>query len=200
MKRIGIIGYGGFAREIGCCLKNKFNYFVLNTEYDKCKKNDLVLPMSKFDPKDFMALVAVGNPQIRWNIVNKELPKNTEYFTFIDESVKILDKNTIFIGKGSMICSGSILTTNIKLGEHTILNLGTTIGHDTIIGDYFTTSPGVNIAGNCNIGNKNIFGIASSLREKIVTCDDVILGLNTGVVKNITESGIYTGTPAKKLK
>ena len=38
------------------------------------------------------------------------------------------------------------------------------------------------------------------IREKISICDDVIIGLNSGVVGDIVESGVYVGTPAKKIK
>jgi UDP-3-O-[3-hydroxymyristoyl] glucosamine N-acyltransferase len=31
-------------------------------------------------------------------------------------------------------------------------------------------------------------------------CDDVIIGMNAGVVKNISEPGTYVGTPAIKIK
>ena len=100
----------------------------------------------------------------------------------------------------SIICSGTIITTNVKLGKHTHLNLHTTIGHDCVIGDYFTTAPGVQISGNENIGNRVYFGTRSCVKQKITICDDVIIGMNAGVVKNITESGTYIGTPAKKIK
>ena len=33
-----------------------------------------------------------------------------------------------------------------------------------------------------------------------MVCDSVTIGLNTGVVKDIYESGTYVGTPAKKIK
>jgi serine acetyltransferase len=31
-------------------------------------------------------------------------------------------------------------------------------------------------------------------------CEDVIVGMNSGVVKDIKEPGTYIGTPAKKIK
>lgn len=199
MKKIAIIGYGGFAREIGCCIENQFNYFVLDKNYDIYKNNKLILPMSKLDISKYKILVAVGNPILRKKITMTEIPLNAEYYTFIDKFAHILDKETINIGEGSIICAGTILTTNVKIGNHAILNPNTTIGHDTQIGDYFTSSPGVNIAGCCQIGNCNTYGIATSVKDNINICDNVILGLNTGVVKNITESGTYIGTPAKKI-
>jgi serine acetyltransferase len=43
-------------------------------------------------------------------------------------------------------------------------------------------------------------GSNSSVREKTKITDDIIVGLNSGVVKNITESGTYVGVPAKRIK
>ena len=86
------------------------------------------------------------------------------------------------------------------MGNHSHLNLHTTIGHDCIIDDFFTTAPGVKISGNCNIGKMVYFGTNSCVKEKINICDEVVIGLNGGVVNNINEKGIYIGTPAKKIK
>ena len=38
------------------------------------------------------------------------------------------------IGAGSIITAGCIITTNIKIGKHSHLNLHTTIGHDCELG------------------------------------------------------------------
>ena len=87
-----------------------------------------------------------------------------------------------------------------QMKKHAHLNLITTIGHDCSIGDYFTTAPGVQISGNEIIGDRVYFGTRSCVKEKIHICDDVTIGMNSGVVKKITESGTYIGTPAKKIK
>jgi UDP-3-O-[3-hydroxymyristoyl] glucosamine N-acyltransferase len=42
-------------------------------------------------------------------------------------------------------------------------------------------------------------GGCSNIREKINISNDVIIGMNAAVVKNIEESGIYIGVPSKKL-
>jgi len=43
-------------------------------------------------------------------------------------------------------------------------------------------------------------GNNSSIREKINICDNVTIGLNSGVVKDINEGGVYVGLPVKKIK
>jgi sugar O-acyltransferase (sialic acid O-acetyltransferase NeuD family) len=200
MKKKGIIGAGGFGRELYWSLpileRISTVFFVDDNYYDG--KDSLILPLSKLDVDEYEVIVAVGNPTDRKKIIDS-LPNNTKFFTHIHDSVIILDPN-IEIGEGSVICANSILTTNIKLGKHCHLNLLTTVGHDTVVGDFFTTAPGAKISGNCDIGNKVYIGTNSSVKEKINICDNVTIGLNSGVVKDIKESGVYVGTPTKKIK
>lgn len=162
------------------------------------KKFNNFKDLSEFESDKYTALITIVNQIERDKILNF-LPQKTEFETFIHDSVRILDKN-IEIGKGSIICAGSILTTNIKLGDFSQLNLNTTIGHDCVLGKNFTTAPGVNISGNCIIGNNVYIGTNASLREKLSICKDVIIGMQSSVVKDITESGIYVGNPVKKIK
>ena len=196
----GIIGAGGFGREIywSLSMMERVNtVFFVDDEYWSMG-DDNVLPLSKFDKNEYEIVIAIGDPNLRKKMVTK-LPEDTKYFTHIHPSVIILDPN-IQIGEGSIICAGSILTTNISIGKHAHLNLQTTIGHDVVIGDFFTTAPGVKISGNCNIGNQVYVGTNSSIREKLNIYDDVVFGLNSGVVKHVFEPGVYGGTPVKKLK
>lgn len=198
--KLGIIGFGGFGKEVYWSLKNsdrkKTTFFVNDEFYINGVKN--LLPISKLDINKYKIIVAVGNPLLRKQIIDS-LPEKVQFFTHIHPSVQIL-ADDVAIGEGSVICANTILTTNVKIGKHCHLNLSTTIGHDTIIGDYFTTAPGAKISGNCNIGDCVYVGTNTSIKEKINICDNVIIGLNSGVVKNITEEGTFIGTPTIKIK
>ena len=93
----------------------------------------------------------------------------------------------------------SYVSCNVTLGHHVHLNAQCTIGHDTVIGDYFTSACSVMIAGNNNISKNCYFGMNSSTRQGITIMENVSIGLNSGVVKDINKSGTYIGTPAKFL-
>lgn len=189
--KLALFGYGGHAREVACQIDQKVTFFV-DDEYI----NDITKPISEFNPEEYLMMVAVADSKDRADIVSK-LPKETKYFTFIHPSAQIMG-NDVEIGEGSFIGAYSILTTNIKIGKHLILNRGNHIGHDCVIGDYFSAMPGAIVSGNVKIGECVYFGTNSSVREKITICDDVTVGMNAAVVKDINESGIYIGTPAKK--
>lgn len=195
-----IIGAGGFAREVYWSLNSADRlttiFFVEDKYYDNA--NSSILPLSKFNPAEYEVVVAIGDPRVRFNIVQR-LPRETKYFTHIHPSAQILDPN-VKIGEGSIICAGTIITTNITIGKHAHLNLQTTIGHDCEIGDYFTTAPGAKISGNCKIYDCVYIGTNASIKEKISIPSLSTIGLNAGVVKNINEPGVYIGTPSKLLQ
>ena len=194
--RKALIGNGGHAREVMTQMNIKLTRFVSDEYWEE--NDDKLLPLSKFDSDKYIVMIAVANSKDREDIV-KQLPANTQYFTFIHPTAQIMG-NDITIGDGSFIGANSIITCNVEIGSHSILNRANHIGHDCRIGDYFSSMPGSIISGNVTIGDRFYIGTNSSVREKINICNDVTIGLNTGLVKDIKESGTYVGYPIKKIK
>ena len=190
-----LIGNGGHAREVQAQMDIELFRFV-SDEYWKEGDNKL-LPLSKFNPDKYIVMISVANSKDREDIV-KQLPTNTQYFTFIHPTAQLMSDD-IIIGEGSFIGANSIITCNVEIGSHAILNRGNHIGHDCRIGDYFSAMPGSIVSGNVNLGNKVYLGTNSSIREKITICDNVTIGLNTGIVKDINISGTYIGQNTRKL-
>ncbi len=92
--------------------------------------------------------------------------------TFICELVQIGDN--CFIGHGVMFINDKFRRGGPARGDKSLW-MSTFIGN------------GVSIGSNCTI-----------LPVKI--CDDVVVGAGAVVTKDILESGIYAGNPAKKIK
>ena len=191
-----MIGNGGHTREVMAQMNMNLTRFVDDDYWSE--GDEKVLPLSKFNSKEYKVMITIGDPKDRFNM-SKKLPKDTVYFSFIHPTSIIMDSN-IEIGEGSFVGAHSILTTNIKVGKHSILNRSNHIGHDCSIGDFLSLMPGSIISGNVNIGNRVYIGTNSTVKEKIKICDDVIIGLNSGVVKDIDQPGIYGGLPCKLLK
>lgn len=199
MKR-AIIGAGGFAREVASCMGGIENipFFVHDKFVNSLENKNLnVLGLSNFDPNEFEVIVAIGNPIDRKNVVDS-LPESARFFTYVHPTAQILSKD-VQIGVGSIVCANCILTTNIVIGSHSHLNLSTTVGHDTTIGDYFTSAPGVHVSGNNKIKNFVYMGTNSCTKQHITIASDVTIGMNAGVTSSIIESGTYIGTPARKV-
>ena len=206
-KKICIVGAGGFAREVFCCIidgltnldriEDKICFMVADEDYNETSLMNInVICHSLFDPDLYKVIVGIGDPILRKKIV-ENLPDSTEFATIIHPSAVI--SKWVNIGAGSIITAGTIITCNVKIGKHAHLNLHTTIGHDCEIGNYFTTTPGTNISGNCRFGDQVYLGTNSSVKQGVAICDNVTIGMGGVVVKDIIEPGVYVGNPVKKL-
>lgn len=209
MKNIVIIGAGGFAREVAWLIEeineNKKEWNLLgfiddNQENIMEKLNGYtVLGTTDFlnkMPEDVYSVIAIGNGKIREKIANKL--ENRKFATLIHPNVKVSKTNKI--GEGSIICSGNILTVNIEIGNHVIINLDCTVGHDSIIEDYTTILPSVNLSGNTITKKYTIIGTGTKVIQGIMIGKNVILGAGAVVIKNIEDNTTAVGNPAKIIK
>lgn len=207
-KNICIFGTGGFGSETYCCLIDAMKaqgkvaaastcFMVGDEHYSESEVMGIkVIRQSEFLPENYDVVVAIGDPAARKKVVSS-LPSNTTYTTIIHPSVVM--SSWVQIGEGSIITAGTILTCNIIIGKHAQLNLHTTIGHDCIIGDYFTTAPAANISGNCAFGNQVYIGTNVAIKQGVKIPSDTTIGMGAVVVKDITTAGIYIGNPLKQL-
>jgi sugar O-acyltransferase (sialic acid O-acetyltransferase NeuD family) len=188
-----LIGFGGHAREVMAQMQEKLPCFV-DDEY-VCEDS---IPLSEFNPKKYSAMIALGDSQQRKEMYDK-LPSNTKYFSFIHPSAQIMD-TSIFADEGAFIGANCILTTNIRIGKHVILNRGNHISHDCEIGDFFSVMPNAIVSGNVSIGNQVYLGANSSIKEKVCLSNDIKIGMGSVVTKSLNQAGVYMGVPAKKYK
>ena len=208
-KKLCIFGTGGFGREtllvfIDSLAKSDLNYkdhvvfMVSDQDYDLAEIMGIpVIRLSDFDVSLYQVVVAVGEPAIRQRLVG-QLPESTVFSTLVHPTVVISE--WVELGEGSIVTAGTIVTCNITIGKHAQLNLHTTVGHDCIIGDYFTTAPGAKISGICEFGDCVYFGTSATVRQGVRICSNVTIGMGGVVVKNITEAGVYVGNPLRALK
>ncbi len=208
-KKICIVGKGGFAREVLLIAKAIFDKKKINfTEHivflvkDEEFNNQEIMGVpqikdSDFDSSLYDVVVAIGDPNMRKKIVDK-LPSDTVFANLIHPLSDVSDD--LIIGHGVIICSGVVITCNVKIGNHVHLNLNTTVGHDAILEDFVTTAPAVNISGSCTVKKNVYIGTGAIFREGLTIIDNSVIGMGAVVVKNINEIGVYVGNPAKKIR
>lgn len=116
--------------------------------------------------------------------------------TFIGPFVEI--QKSVSVGKNCKIQSHTFICELVTIGDNCF------IGHGVMfINDLF--SGGGPAGGNkdlwktTQIGNHVSIGSNATILP-VSICDNVVIGAGAVVVKNITESGIYAGNPARKLK
>lgn len=209
MKDIIIVGAGGFAREV-VSLIEEIN--EENKEWNLCgyvddNKEIIGEDLNGYKvignleylnqiSNDIYIVVAIGNSNIRKAIV--ERIRNKKYATLIHPQINISKFNKI--GEGTIICKNSLLTVNISIGRHIIINLDCTIGHDAVLEDYVTVFPSVNISGKTIIRERTELGTNSCIIQGIEIGKNVTVGAGSVVIKEIGCNCVVVGNPAKKIK
>lgn len=150
------------------------------------------------DISDIFFVCVIGNPKAKAKVVHYLKLNGAKFASGIHPSV-IISETTI-VGEGTVITAGNILTTNIKVGNHIIINLACTVGHYSIIGDYSTINPGINISGDVILGEGVLLGTNSTVLEKMKVGDYSIIGAGAVVTKEIPSNVTAVGIPAKVIK
>lgn len=216
MKKLAIIGAGGFGREVLWLVREINRFSLLKKKQEKYNiigfiddnktlhnKNICDVPVlgSKewlLDNRDVSAVCAIGSSRIKIKIINFLDENSIKTESIIHPSVQM--SKYVNIGTGSIICSNVIMTTQIKIGKHVIINLNVTIGHDVEIGDSSTIYPGVNVSGDVNIGKGVELGTNSAIIQGINIGSGLILGAGAVVNKNLESNVVAVGIPAKAIK
>jgi sugar O-acyltransferase (sialic acid O-acetyltransferase NeuD family) len=202
MKQIGILGAGGLAREVmvlleDLCIADRVVAFYETDDVWQARSlhNIPVASLSDFDPSRCEMVLAVSDPTTR-RALRERLPAQTYYPTLIHPSVH--RSASVEIGEGSIVCAGAILTCDITVGTHALVDRTTNIGHDCRISDFVTFSPGVIVSGNCEIGSDCFFGAGALIREKTKIPQGTTVGMGAVVAASIHEAGTYFGNPARR--
>ncbi|BDU80959.1 acetyltransferase [Clostridium perfringens] len=210
MKDLVIVGAGGFGREVAWLVEqinevskewNLIGFIDENKEMHETLINGYKVlgGIDWLKDKDIYYVCAIGNSKIRKDIVERINKFKLKAATIIHPSV-LINKKYVEVGEGCIICASSILTVNIKLGKHVILNLDCTVGHDAILKDFVTVYPSVNISGNCIIDKCVELGTGTQIIQGKTIGENTIIGAGSVVIKNIEKNRTAVGIPAKTIK
>ena len=212
MKDLIICGASGFGREVAWAVErlnrvtptwNLLGFMddaddIQGTEINGYKVLGKTADVSNYP--DAYYVVAVGASRTREKIVSnmKTVNPSIKFGTVIDPSVEMSDLVTI--GEGTIICAHTIITVNIEIGSHVIVNLDCTVGHDAVLQDFVTLYPSVNVSGITNIGHAVELGTGMQIIQGKTVGDYSIVGAGAVVVKDIPAKCTAVGSPAKPIK
>lgn len=212
MNDIAIVGAGGFGREVAMLIdqinfsEKKFNFigFFDDGISKGTQINNYTLLGNINDLNDWktplLIVLALGSPQIKKEILQKITNPFVSYPVLIHPSVIFGNNYNNEIGEGSIICAGVIITVDVKIGRHVILNLSCTVGHDTILSDYCSVMPGVNISGEVIIENSVYIGTGAKIINQLKIGEFTIIGAGSVVTKNLPSKCTAIGVPARVIK
>jgi len=211
MKKITIIGAGGFGREVKMLI-DQINTVSLKYEfigyYDDGKEKGTFIngfpvlgKVSELNAvsEELAVALALGNPTYKKNVVQLVTNSNISFETLIHPSV-LIGNDGVSIGKGTVICAGNIITCNIIIKDYVTLNLACTIGHDTILENFVSLMPGVNVSGEVVLDESVYVGTGAKIINQVSVGKNATIGAGAVVSKSIPENCTAVGIPAKPLK
>lgn len=214
--RFGLLGAGGFAREVMpyvresvskslACHPSDINvYFVETWEPKKNKVNGYPL----ISLESFLRLsgrlfynVAVGDGKTRDTMAQLVGDGAQALEIKAPQSIS-LDSN--IIGEGSVLCSNTMITSNVIIGRFFQANIYSYIAHDCVIGNFVTFAPGVRCNGRVHIGDYSYIGTNAvikegSLSKPLVIGEGAVVGMGAVVTKDVPDGAVVVGNPAKLL-
>lgn len=148
--------------------------------------------------REYYVLCAVGSPGVRREIIERvrSFP-GIHFATVIDPDVKM--SSYTLIGKGTIVCAGTIMTVGIRIGNYNIINLDCTVGHDVETGDFVTLYPSVNLSGNVSIGADTEIGTGAQVIQGRCVGNGTVIGAGAVVVEDIGNHVTAVGVPARAI-
>jgi len=148
--------------------------------------------------RETTVVVAIAEPIARRRLVLDINCMGNTFATLVHPFTWIASR--VSIGVGTIVYPGVLVDPDVRVCDHVILNKACTIGHDTVIKDLVTVSPGVNIGGMMTIGEGCFFGINSATNQGLSIGHWSTIGSGAVVVKNLPPNVTAVGVPAKPIQ
>jgi sugar O-acyltransferase (sialic acid O-acetyltransferase NeuD family) len=211
LKNIAIFGASGLGREVLMLIHqinqaiptwNMIGFYDDNQDTPRTINNYPYLgnleKLQKVKEPLYVA-IAIGNPGLKAQLSEKITNKHILFAVLIHPGVPNEAYQFNKIGEGTIITQGCIITTNITLGKHVLLNLGCTLGHDVKLGDFCSLMPHVNIAGNSVLGKGVYVGTNATVIQFLKVGAKAIVGAGAVVHRDLPEAVTAVGVPARVI-
>lgn len=209
MKRLLIVGAGGFGREVlswardaqsaqgGWQIAGFLDTNPKALEGFPCPAEILGDPLTYQPGDDDLLVCAIGDPATKLQVCRDLQARGGRFPTLIHPTAVI--GGDCRIGEGSLLCPGAVITANVTLGDFVMLNVYATVGHDAVIGAGCTLSAHTDVTGNARLGEGVFLGSHAVVLPGAQVGDYAVVGAGSVVLRNVRARTTVVGVPAKQI-
>lgn len=96
----------------------------------------------------------------------------------------------LVIGDNCFILENQTIQPTVRIGNNVMIWSGNHLGHGTEIGDHTYIASHVVISGHCKIGQRNFFGVNSTLRDFCNIGDDCFIAMGASVSRDMASGSV----------
>jgi sugar O-acyltransferase (sialic acid O-acetyltransferase NeuD family) len=196
MNKLVFIGMGGLGHEILAYARHFGAKQQIIGYYDDVNKNIDIPYLGDLDylskgSAEYYLILTIADADLKKKLAIKYKSRR---FKSLDYGASFSKDN--ITGRGSIICPGVMITTNVSIGDFCLVNLNCTIGHNVVIGNYTSVMPGCNISGNVTIGEGVLVGTGAQILQGVKVGDNSKIGAGAVVTKDVKPETTVVGIPA----
>lgn len=207
MKRVVIVGAGGFGREVYSWARHHPDcgraWEILGFLDDDPNVLEgfeyevpILGPVANHQPDaEELFLCAIGTPDIKRAVCQQLLDRGAVFLTLVHPSV-VLGEN-IQLGQGVVLCPGVVLTCDIQVGDFAMINCLSSAGHDVRIGNWATISGHCDMTGFTEFGDSAFMGSGARILPGKKVGPRALVGAGSVVLGNVPADSKVFGNPAR---
>lgn len=193
MKRLALIGGGGFAKEIAE-VAELCGYSVVGCVDDA---TSIRVPVphwgglgvldqrrAEFD-EVALAIGAVDRNGFERRARIISMLDQQELIHPILVSPKAILAKGVTLGAGVFIAHGAVVSVDAHIGRHVVLNSNAIVGHDAVVGEQSIVAPGAFIGGDAQIGRRVLVGPGAQVLQGLSVGDRSIVSVGTVVLRSL---------------
>lgn len=209
MKQLLIIGAGGFGREMYGAARTSVGFgtdFVIRGFLDA--RADALSGFSGYPPvlgdpatyvpaPDDVFVTALGDIASRRRCAQALEEKGAEFVAIVHKTAYIGPNVTI--APGAFIAPNAVLTADIRIGRHASVFHGSSIGHDTVLGDCAHVYAQCSLGGSVRVGEGARVFPGSVIVPRRTIGANATVGAGSTVIIDVAEGDTVFGNPAASI-
>jgi UDP-perosamine 4-acetyltransferase len=210
MDVIVVVGGGGHAKVVISLLRKLKSYSILG--HTDLRDNSAALGVPYLGSDNALTTLTVGRKELNAVLALGQVGLGTRrhelwsrlqspriLFPLIVSPDAIVNEG-VSGAEGALVMDGAVIHSGATIGRGVIVNTNSTIEHDVVLGDWVHVAPGATISGDVAVGRFSMIGAGATVIQGIKIEAGCMVGAGATVLHDLTESGVYVGTPARRVK
>jgi sugar O-acyltransferase (sialic acid O-acetyltransferase NeuD family) len=209
MKKVYILGAGGFGREVFQWMMETLDFqkeysFKGFIDDDPNALNSFDLGYGivssvreySFEEGDVL-ICGLGHPKVKRAICEPLLKAGANFLTIIHPTAKV--GRGCSIGVGCVICPYATLTCDVQLGDFVLFNVMSAAGHDVQVGDWSTLSAHSDCTGGVELSESVFLGSGARIIPNKKVGRSATVGAGAVVIRDVPSEDTVFGNPARSI-